>query len=163
MDVPPLHPGCWDTLAPFCLPMGSRDGAWPCFVLTPSFPDSPKPSQTPPNPSPQPLHPCHGFPSFPLVLVWSGEQQVAENFRSVHSLQVPSQGCPIPPHPCLANLSNSSQFSQKDKMEKLWQISHGAGARMQQRRALLRAARSHDEPPENSHWELLGGCSPWEC
>lgn len=24
------------------------------------------------------------------------------------------------------------------------------------------AAQPHDEPPENSHWELPGGCSPWE-
>lgn len=125
----------------FCFPVGSQDGAWPCFVLPPSpgraagrmsilprFPQIP--------PSPQPLHPWLMFPSSPLVLLCSEAGRVAENFRSTHSLQLPSQSCPIPPHPCLASSRYSSQVSQRDKM-KTQQISHGAGAGMQQRRALI--------------------------
>lgn len=92
-----------------------------------SFPDSPKFPQTLPH-----NRPWLRFPSSPLVLLCSGEGRVAENFRSTHSLQPPSQSCPIPPHPCLA----SSRYSQRDKMKNR-QISHGAGAGMQQRRALL--------------------------
>lgn len=117
------------------------------------------PSQIPPNyfPTAPPSIPQVSIFPTHFGLLWrrAGSREFGEH---------PQPPTPIPElsHSCPANLGHSSQFSQKDKMEKLWQISPGAGAGMQQRRALLRAAQAHGEPPENSHWELLGGCSPWE-
>lgn len=106
LDVPPFHPGCWDALALFWFSVGSWGGAWPCFVLTPSSGGAGDRMSILPRfpqiPSPQPLHPSLRFPSFPLILVCSGGGQVAENLGSTHSLQLPSQGCPIPAQPTSA-------------------------------------------------------------
>lgn len=84
-----------------------------------TLPNSPKPPEIPPNPSPWP---CRQLSATPQVSIFptrfcSGAGPVAETFGSTRSLQLLSRGSPLPPHHCPANLTKPSQFSQKDKVK----------------------------------------------
>lgn len=111
-DVQPLQSGCWDTLARFCFPMGSRDGAWPCLVLTPpsgraglrmfvlprfsqTIPAFPKPFPTAPPCVPQvSIFPTH----FGLLWRRAGSREFWEH---------PQPSAPIPPCPIPAQPSSA--------------------------------------------------------
>lgn len=117
--------------------------------------------------SPQPLrhsptsvsHPC---PSFPLPFVCSGAGPVAETFGSTHSLWLPSQACPILPHPCPANLIKSSQFSRRAKVKSSNKF-HECCVRtrgVEESRVLLRDKLLNHIM---RHWRIpTRRCSPWE-
>lgn len=104
-------------------------------------------------------NPC---PSFPLLFVCFGAGPVAETFGSTRSPWLPSQGCPIPPHPCLANLTESGQFSRRTKVKSSNKF-HECGVRtrgVEGSRVLLRdTALNHS----TRHWRIpTRHCSPRE-
>lgn len=127
---------------------GDRMSILPRFPQT--IPNSPKPFPTAPPSMPQ-------LSIFPPRFGWPWGRVGSREFR-----EHPQPAAPIPglPHPCPASSAIPASSPRRIRGKTL-QNSHGAGAGMQQRRALLRVRLlslmiSQQRIPTGSC------CSPWE-